>query len=55
MGKGASRVRRRTKELIEPLYTYFPNVVSLHVQFNIGTSGWNLLINYVVFILLTTH
>lgn len=27
MGKGASRVRSRTKELIDPLYTYFPNVL----------------------------
>ncbi|KAK2905848.1 zinc finger protein ZIC 5 [Channa argus] len=27
VGKGASRVRRRTKELIDPLYTYSPNVL----------------------------
>ncbi|XP_026001316.1 zinc finger protein ZIC 5 [Astatotilapia calliptera] len=27
VGKGASRVRSRTKELIDPLYTYFPNVL----------------------------
>jgi len=27
VGKGASRVRSRTKELIDPLYTYFPSVL----------------------------
>ncbi|XP_029936719.1 zinc finger protein ZIC 5 [Myripristis murdjan] len=27
VGKGASRVRSRTKELIDPLYTYIPNVL----------------------------